>query len=71
MKTIKYFCLSALALTLAACSNDDNEVTQQPAEQVQGIPFTATISIGQSGTAHSLRTARNLWPRGPWARRWR
>ncbi len=54
MKTIKYFCLSALALTLAACSNDDNEVTQQPAEQVQGIPFTATISIGQSGSNRAL-----------------
>ena len=54
MKTIKYFCLSALALTLAACSNDDNEVTQQPAEQVQGIPFTATISVGQSGSNRAL-----------------
>ncbi len=40
--------MAALALTFAACSNDDNDFenpAQQPAE-AQGIPFTATISMG-------------------------
>ena len=40
--------MAALALAFAACSNDDNDFenpAQQPAE-AQGIPFTATISMG-------------------------
>ena len=40
--------MAALALMTAACSNDDNDFenpAQQPAE-AQGIPFTATISMG-------------------------
>ena len=48
MKTTKLFFMAALALTFAACSNDDNDFenpAQQPAE-AQGIPFTATISMG-------------------------
>ena len=46
--TTKLFFMAALALTFAACSNDDNDFenpVQQPAE-AQGIPFTATISMG-------------------------
>ena len=43
----KIFLLAALALTMAACSSDDN-IMEQPAE-VRGIPFTATIS-GSSTT---------------------
>ncbi len=46
--TTKLFFMAALALTFAACSNDDNDFenpAQQPAE-AQGIPFTATISMG-------------------------
>ena len=48
MKTTKLFFMAALALMTAACSNDDNDFenpAQQPAE-AQGIPFTATISMG-------------------------
>ena len=48
MKTTKLFFMAALALAFAACSNDDNDFenpAQQPAE-AQGIPFTATISMG-------------------------
>ena len=44
--------MAALALTFAACSNDDNDFenpAQQPAE-AQGIPFTATISMGGDKT---------------------
>ena len=40
----KIFLLAALALTMAACSNEDN-ITEQPAE-VRGIPFSATITTG-------------------------
>ena len=53
MKTTRLFMTAALALTLAACSKDDDGLTPQPAEQQpteqttgRGIPFTATISIG-------------------------
>ena len=45
--------MAALALMTAACSNDDNDKTQQPAK-AEGIPFTATISIGESGTTRAL-----------------
>ncbi len=45
MKTTKLFFMAALALMTAACSNDDNDLAQQPAK-AEGIPFTATISIG-------------------------
>ena len=52
---------AALALTLAACSKDDDGLTPQPAEQQpteqttgRGIPFTATISIGEGGMTRAL-----------------
>ena len=53
MKTTKFFFMAALALTTAACSNDDNDLTQQPAK-AEGIPFTATISLDQSATTRAL-----------------
>ena len=37
--------MAALALTFAACSNDDNDVTQQEGK----IPFSATIAAPSSG----------------------
>ena len=55
--------MAALGLTLAACSKDDDALTQQPAEQQpaeqmtgqgKSIPFTATISIGEDGTTRAL-----------------
>ena len=53
--------MAALGLTLAACSKDDDGLTPQPAEQQpteqttgRGIPFTATISIGEGGTTRAL-----------------
>lgn len=45
--------MAALALMTAACSNDDNDLTQQPAK-AEGIPFTATISLDQSATTRAL-----------------
>ena len=53
MKTTKLFFMAALALMTAACSNDDNDLTQQPAK-AEGIPFTATISLDQSATTRAL-----------------
>ena len=47
----KIFLLAALALTMAACSNEDN-MTDQPAE-VRGIPFSATITTGGATRALS------------------
>ena len=53
--------MAALGLTLAACSKDDDGLTPQPAEQQpteqttgRGIPFTATISIGEGGMTRAL-----------------
>ena len=45
--------MAALALMTAACSNDDNDLPQQPAK-AEGIPFTATISISQSASTRAL-----------------
>ena len=56
MQTTKIFLMAALALMTAACSNDDNDI-QTPAEQpakAQGIPFTATISMGESASTRAL-----------------
>ena len=56
MKTTKLFFMAALALMTAACSNSDNDIltpAEQPAK-AQGIPFTATISIGESASTRAL-----------------
>ncbi|MBQ9652588.1 MAG: hypothetical protein IJV13_10360 [Prevotella sp.] len=53
MKTMKLYLMAALALTFAACSNDDNDFAQQPL-QAEGIPFTATISIDNGATMRAL-----------------
>ena len=44
-KTLKLFSMAALALLMAACSNDDNDVPQQEGK----IPFSATIAAPNSG----------------------
>ncbi|MBR6275645.1 MAG: hypothetical protein IKR31_01740, partial [Prevotella sp.] len=51
----KIFLLAALALTMAACSNEDN-ITELPADILSseaGIPFSATISTGGATRALS------------------
>ena len=56
MQTTKIFLMAALALMTAACSNNDNDI-QTPAEQPaksEGIPFTATISMGESASTRAL-----------------
>ena len=45
--------MAALALMTAACSNEDNEIAQQP-QMARGIPFTATISMGESAATRAL-----------------
>ena len=52
MKTLKLFSMAALALVMAACSSEDNEI-QQPAEQGK-MHFTATIAAPNSGA--TIRT---------------
>ena len=53
MKTTKFFLMAALALTFAACSNEDNEILlpEQPAQsaQTEGITITATLAPKDAG----------------------
>ena len=52
MKTIKFLSLAALALTFAACSNDnDNALVQQPALQVVKGKVTITAQLAPKGAA--------------------
>ena len=55
MKTTKIFLMAALALTFAACSNDDNDIqtTPQPAKG-EGITITATLAP-KSGNASTRK----------------
>ena len=56
MKATKIIMMAALALMTVACSNDDNDIltpAEQPAKS-EGIPFTATISIGESASTRAL-----------------
>lgn len=48
MKATKIFMMAALALTFAACSNDDNEFAQQPDNNE--ITITATVSSDDATT---------------------
>ena len=52
MKTTKFFLMAALALTFAACSNDDNDILNpaQPAKG-EGITITATLAPKDAGAA--------------------
>ena len=54
----KILTIAALALVLSACSNEDNDIqtpVEQPAKsESEGIPFTATISIGESAMTRAL-----------------
>ena len=56
MKATKIFMMAALALTFAACSNDDNDLAQQPAEQPANdeITITATVSSDDGATTRAL-----------------
>ena len=65
MKTTKYFFMAALALMTAACSNEDNAIEQQP-QMARGIPFTATIGIGESAATRALIENSDGYIVGTW-----
>ena len=57
MKATKIFMMAALALTFAACSNnDDNDFAQQPAEQPANgeITITATLDANDGASTRAL-----------------
>ena len=49
-QAIRLLSMAALALLTSACSEYDMMLTEQPAENGKGIPFTATITNGGSPT---------------------
>lgn len=52
MKITKFFLMAALALTFAACSNDDNDFQNSPQPaKVEGITITATLAPKTGGAA--------------------
>ncbi len=53
MKTTKLFFMAALALMMAACSSEDNDITTTP-QKSEGVKFTATISTGNSSVTRAL-----------------
>ncbi len=52
-KTLKLFSMAALALMMAACSSEDNDITTAT-QKSEGVKFTATISTGNSGVTRAL-----------------
>ena len=51
MKTFKVFSMTALAIMMAACSNETEELTQPKAQEP--VHFTATINVGKATRALS------------------
>lgn len=49
LKTFKLFSMAALALTMAACSNEDNELENVTPAQQGTMKFTATVAAPGSG----------------------
>lgn len=49
MKTLRFFSMAVLAIMMAACSDEIQTISEQPAAQ-QKIPFSATIGAPGSGT---------------------
>ena len=54
MKTIKLFCMAALTVMMAACSNTDNEIVPEQPAAPEGIPFSATVSSDETSTTRAL-----------------
>ncbi len=51
----KILTMAAMALMLSACSSNDlEENLPQPSDKAAGIPFTATIRVGESATTRAL-----------------
>ena len=60
MKTTKFFLMAALALTFAACSNDDNDILNpaQPAK-AEGITITATLAPKSSAGTRAVEEGKD------------
>lgn len=56
MKTFKLFSMAALAIMMAACSSNDDEILQ-PAQQQGPMKFTATLAAPNGGTTRTTATA--------------
>ena len=56
MKTTKFLSLAALALTFAACSNENDELTQQPTEQPADNMITITAKLAPKSGGAQTRT---------------
>ena len=54
MRAIKYLYMAALALTFAACSNEDDVLTQQPAEANGPITITAQLAPKNGGATRAV-----------------
>ena len=58
MKAIRLFSMAALAIMMAACSSDLNEITEQPQQpqQAEGIPFKAILPAPGSDATRTALT---------------
>jgi hypothetical protein len=54
MKTTRIFFMAALALTFAACSNDDNDITIPEPAKAEGITITAQLAPKDGGTTRAV-----------------
>lgn len=66
MKTTKYFFMAALALMTAACSNDDNEITQQT-QKGGGITITAQLAPKTNGADTRAVADKTTYIESKWA----
>ena len=66
MKTTRIFFMAALALTFAACSNDDNEFAPQP-QKAEGITITAQLAPKTNGTTTRAVSDKSTYIEAKWA----
>ena len=66
MKTTKLFFMAALALMTAACSNDDNEMIQQP-QKARGITITAQLAPKTDGATTRAVEEKTTYIEAKWA----
>ena len=67
MKTTKLFFMAALALTFAACSNDDNDLTTQQPQKAEGITITAQLAPKTSGATTRAVEDKTTYIEAKWA----
>ena len=59
--------MAALALTFAACSNDDNDLTTQQPQKAEGITITAQLAPKTSGAATRAVSDKTTYIEAKWA----